>query len=63
MKNIFDLENDTRINVYCDLSQFSMGTTTVGSFLNRMRGISTWGSAFNIRNLETGERVEFDGTV
>lgn len=63
MRNIFELENDTRINVYCELSQFSMGSTTVGAFLNRMRGISTWGSTFNIRNLETGERVEFGGTA
>jgi len=27
MKNIFELEYDTKINVYCDLSQFSMGAT------------------------------------
>lgn len=31
MKDIFELEDDTKINVYCDLSQFSMGTTTVGA--------------------------------
>ena len=63
MKNIFELDGNTRINVYCDLSQFSMGATTVTNFLSRMRGISTWGSAFNIRNLETGENVYFDGTA
>jgi len=40
-----------------------MGATTVTNFLSRMRGISTWGSAFNIRNLETGENVYFDGTA
>jgi hypothetical protein len=63
MKNIFELDDNTKINVYCDLSQFSMGLTTVSKFLSRMRGISTWGSAFTIRNLETGERVYFDGTA